>query len=58
MGLAIVAEPNPRIRHRIPEENSNWVGDNSGSAVIVRAAVDLSPPLQTIGRGEGYIAAK
>lgn len=53
VGLAIVAES-----YRIPDENPNWVGDNSGSAAIVRAAVDLSPPLRIIERGEGYVTAK
>jgi len=52
MGLAIVAEP-----YRFSGDNPNWVGNNSGSAAIVRAVVDLSP-LQTIERGEGYVAAK
>lgn len=52
MGLAIVAEP-----YRIPDNNPNWVGDNNGSAAIVRVAADFSPPLQVTERGEGFVAA-
>jgi len=52
VGLAIVAEP-----YRVSEDNPNWVGDNGGSAAIVRVAADLSP-LQSIRSGEGFIAAE
>jgi len=53
IGLAIVSEP-----YRIPDDNSNWIGDDGGSAAVVRVAADLSPPLKLIGRGAGYAAAK
>jgi len=51
-GLAIVAET-----YRIPEDNPNWIGDNCGSAAIVRADVDL-PPLKCIEREVGFVAVQ
>lgn len=51
VGLALVAEP-----YRVPEDNPTWIGDNGGSAAIVRVAAASSPPLRVIERGVGYAA--
>jgi len=51
--LATVAEP-----YKIPDDNPNWVGNESGSAAIVRVAADISPSLRLVRRGEGFVAAE
>ncbi|GAB1859764.1 hypothetical protein CAJAP_00843 [Camponotus japonicus] len=53
IGLAFVAEP-----YRIPENNPNWVGDECGSAAIVKNATFKFPPLQIIGKGRGFVAVR
>lgn len=53
IGLAFVAEP-----YRIPENNPNWVGDECGSAAIVKNVTFKSLPLQIIGKGRGFVAVR
>lgn len=49
-GLGIVAEP-----YRVPDNNNNWARSEDGSAAIVRRHMEISPPLEQLEAGNGYV---
>lgn len=55
ISIGIVAEP-----YMVRADNNNWTSDELDSIAIIIRRGDiekLSPPLTTIGRGEGYVMA-